>query len=175
MKFAILAILILAIAHAGLAPAPNLSMRNYYNDEVKLDNPCLKEHGFEYPWSELCQGQGILKTDYGATIAGNMTVYTWDNQSGRLDGILWQDGFRAVPYVWTGGYKDADAVKYATRVYDTINTINQYQCLAKKVNCLTLLTPEVRFPTENLITGIHFNYPYIHVRDTDYGWCFEKP
>jgi hypothetical protein len=164
-----LAIVLLALALAY--PAPSLSDRNYYSDEVKVINPCLLEHGYVYPWSELCQGQGKLETDYGSTIMENITVYTED--SGRINGVLAWDGFRSIPSVKPKGY--SDGAKYASRVFDTINTVNQYQCVAKKGNCLILEVKDVRFQTDNLIRGIHFDYPFIHVQENEAGWCFTQP
>jgi hypothetical protein len=142
---------------------------------VKLVNPCLNEHGYQFPYSLECQGKGILKTDYGAVIAENVTADTLDNSTGRINGILFSDRFVDIPWVSKSNYSDADAVKFAGRIYDTINTVNQYQCLNKQSNCLSLEVKDVKFQTNNLIRGIHYAFPFIHVEENSDGWCFIRP
>jgi hypothetical protein len=159
--------------------APDLSQRNYYPDEIVFSNPCFKAHGVAYPWSVDCQDKGILKTDYGATLAENITLFTYEgefeNKTGRINGVLKQSGFITFASVTSKNYSLSDAIKYADRVYNTINTMQQYQCLTKKSNCLSLEVSEVRLPTENLICGIHNSFPYVRVQETQSGWCFVQP
>jgi hypothetical protein len=177
------------ISHATMSPAPSLSERNYYQDEVKIvcpnvSYPVAPEDLF--PTMERCRDISILETTYGAMIQNNISAYTFagefDNSTDRrINGILINGNFNEVPSVKATGYSKADAKEYAAGIAEAMATYLNSEGFAgsslimAKDSCITLFSPDLRFPTWNMLSGTHYHYPFVHITTASSGWCINEP
>jgi hypothetical protein len=160
--------------------------RNYYADELKITNKCLPVHmGLwgeqntpERGWFETienCSNQGYLETRWKFRLANSVLGFGLEDN--RLASIVYTNGsFETIPDTPTTRYSTREAENIANGMVAVVaGALENRVFLTAKGTCVYLSTPILRNFTRDVINSYHFQYPYMHVIESNDSWCFEKP